>query len=174
MPVTGWVADQVTAFRNLAGYTVTGWVGTEMAFREVGPSGRPEFQDSSIPFLQVCPLYLEIGGGLRQICTYQNDDNWGLCIADHQSGPPDESQEEGSIYRTRHLAELPIGRVGGVRSALSESGDLIEVTLTLGRREVVLQAGEVYEGWDGGLSVIRPDESILVSVEPTSEPEPGA
>jgi hypothetical protein len=168
--VSRWVADQVAAFRKLAGSAVTGWSGIEMALREEGPSGLPQFEDPAIPFLQLHLLYAEFGSAVLRVGTYQNDDNWGLCIDSVQAIPSDQPAEENGIYRKRNLAELPRGLVEGVDPILDASGDLVEVTLRLARGTVVLRAGEVYEEWDGGLRVVSPDESILVSVGPVSVP----
>ncbi|WP_169972925.1 hypothetical protein [Tautonia rosea] len=160
-----WVADQVAAFRKLAGKAVARWVGVEMAIRERGPSGLPQFEDPVIPFLQLHTLYAEFGDAVLRVGTYQNDDTWGLCINGVRA-IPDWPAGEGSIFRMRELAELPLGLVEGVDSVLGASGDLIEVTLRLAAGSLVLWAGEVYEEPGGGLRVVHPDESVFVSVVP--------
>ena len=50
------------------------------------------------------------------IVTYQNDDVWGLCPCEDQ--PPLEltSPEPESIFRDRHLNELPVGEITAVKA----------------------------------------------------------
>ncbi|MEW4569841.1 hypothetical protein AB1L88_18405, partial [Tautonia sp. JC769] len=158
-----WVAGQVEAFRLLAGKAVARWVGVEMAIRERGPSGLPQFEDASIPFLQLLDLYAEFGDAVVRVGTYQNDDAWGLRL-DGVRTIPDWPTEEGSISRIRHLAELPAGLIMGVDSVLDASGDLVELTLRLAAGSLVIRAGEVYEEPGGEFCVVHPDESVLASV----------
>jgi hypothetical protein len=160
------VSDQLAAFREIAGNTVYGWVGVEMAIREEGPSGLPQFEDPAIPFLQFSLLYAEFENAVLRVGTYQNDDNWGLRCDREEAIPLDWSEEAGSIFRTRNLAELPRGLIEGIDPVLDSSGDLVEVTLRLALGTVVLRAGEVHEERGGGLRIVSPDESILVSVGP--------
>lgn len=168
---TGWSERQASAFRSLTGRAVVGWVGEEMALRENGPSGLPEFHDPTIPFLQICSLSIHTSEGLRRVTTYQHDHGWGLCI-DLTPLPQPMSYGEGSIYRSRALVELPRGVVSGV--AIERDGlAVVEVRLRFDRLVVILQAGEVYENEDGTLTVVRRDESILVSVEPRGSMDPG-
>lgn len=168
-----WVAEQTIGFRSLAGCVVTAWVGVEMALREVGSTGRPEFADSTIPFLQLTWFYAEVNGSIHRIATDQNDTNWGLCIEHGGLELPAEGQEERSIFRTRPILDLPLGLVTDITAALDRVGDLVEVTLTMRGHKIVLQAGEVYEDWDGSLSVNPPDESIPLTVAPDEELDKG-
>lgn len=161
-----WVADQVAVFHTLAGNAVTRWVGVEMALREGGPSGLPQFEDPTIPFLQLHLLYAESADAVLRVGTYQNDATWGLCIDSVQAIPNDWPAENGGIYRKRDLAELPRGLIKRVDPVLDASGDLVEVALRLALGTVVLRAGEVYEEGDGSLRVVSPDESVLVLVVP--------
>ena len=50
--------------------------------------------------------------------------------------------------------------------------DQVEIKLHVDQRQVVLQAGEVHENLDGQLTIVRPDESILVAVESAPPPFP--
>jgi hypothetical protein len=162
-----WVEDQVLGFRSLRGHSVARWVGNEMAVREVGPSGSPVFYDPTVPYLQICPLYLEFAaGGGRDIHTYQNlwPDGWGLCIDTVYGGAPAEFSEPGSSVRTRWLQELPVGLIKDVRVVQDSERDIIEVSLKVAGDYVTLWSGEVYEEADGTLRVVRPDESVLVAV----------
>lgn len=163
-----WIEEQVLAISDLRGRSIARWIGTEMAMREEGPGGIPLFHDPAIPYLQVCHLYLDfVEGGGRNILTYQNiwTDGWGLCIDVLYGGPPDEFSEEKSIFRTRDLKELPVGKIGIVRVSRDENGDIVEVSLEVEGAWVTLWSGEIYEESNGGLRVVRPDESILVAVQ---------
>ena len=161
-----WVEGHVLAFRGLAGHSVARWVGNEMAVRDKGPAGLPVFHDPAIPYLQVCPLYLEfVTGEACEIHTYQGaGDGWGLCIDRVYGDAPAEGCEEGSIFRTRVLDELPIGLIGDVRIVQDRGGDLVEVSLPVQGHCVTLWSGEIYEETDGALLIVRPDESVLVGV----------
>lgn len=162
-----WVEEQVLSFRSLCGHSVARWVGREMAVRDVGPLGTPLFRDPTVPYLQVCPLYVEfIGGGGREIHTYQNlyPDGWGLCLDDLYGGVPDEFSEPGSIFRTRTLPELPAGLIEDAGVVQGPNGDIIEVWMKAACVSIKLYSGEVYEENDGTLRAVRPDESILVVV----------
>ncbi len=162
-----WIESQVEAFRGLTGQSVACWVGREMAVREEGPSGAPQFEDPTVPHLQVCPLYLSfVGGGGRQILTYQND--WpgssGLCVDTLLGGLPDESWEPGSIFRTRALSELPTGLIQDVFVEQDSYGDIAEVCLKVAGDVITLWSGEVEEEPDGSLRIVRLEESVLIAV----------
>jgi hypothetical protein len=155
----------MASLRALGGCRVTRWFGIEMALRDAGPDGLPDWQDESVPFLQLSRLNLILADGTRAaIITYQNDDRFGLCRDD--TLPPFEflTSEPGSIFRERPLDELPPGEIRSV-SVLTSDGDIAEVRLDVDGREVLLWAGEVYEQADSTLRVVPMDESILVQVD---------
>ncbi len=160
----GWIEEQIETFRSLNGCTVAVWVGLEMAVREKGRTGLPEFTDPAIPFLQVSALSAEMADGARLIQTYQNDGSWGLCIEATRDGAVTIPYDKQSIFRTRVFSEIPIGRIDGMAIQRDAEGDIAEVSFTVDGEQVTLSAGEVYEVWDGNLRVVRPDESILVAV----------
>jgi hypothetical protein len=161
------VAERVLAFQSLSGRSVVRWVGNEMAIREEGPAGAPVFHDPSIPYLQVCPLYLELlEGGNREILTYQGvADDWGLCIDVHHGLLPDQDYETGSIFRTRPLDELPVGLIDEVLIVQDGKADIVEVCLDMEQARLTLRSGQVYNEPDG-LRVRWQDESVLVAVTP--------
>ena len=164
-----WVREQVASLQELRSRIVTAWSGDEMAVRVEGPTGGPQFHDPGIPFLQVGSLYLSFAdGGTRVILSHQNYAAHGgclcsLCIDVQYGGLPDENYEEGSIYRTRLLPELPVGEVESV-VVVEDRGNVTEVCLTIAGSRITLWSGEVYEEWDGSLRVERPDESVLIQV----------
>jgi hypothetical protein len=169
-----WIEEQVLAFRSMCGRSVARWVGHEMALWEVGPSGTPVFHDPAIPYLQVCPLYLEfVERGGRDIHTYPNDwtHSWGLCVDVLYGSPPDESSEVGSIFRTRTLGELPVGVIEDVRIVQVDRGDIAEVYLRVNGACVALWSGEIYEEANRSLRVVRPDECVLVAIA-SEQPQP--
>lgn len=133
-----WAEQQAEYFRRLNGCFVTGWVGQEMAIREQGLSGKPEFHDLEIPYLQVNPLYAVTMDGVHRISTYQNDVTWGLCVLEDCGDPPSESHEPGSIFLTRSMFELPPGRIEGVSLSFGDEGDIEEVIFSIGGKRITL------------------------------------
>ncbi len=160
-----WVEQQAESFRALRGCTVSGWIGVEMAVRDAGPGGLPQWRDDSVPLLQLGRLDLILSGGpVASIVTYQNDANWGLSLRDDLPPVQPDSPAPESIFRTRTLNELPAGEISAVAVLLDDSEDITEVRLGIGGHEVPLRAGEIYEHADR-LQVVTSDESILVQVD---------
>jgi hypothetical protein len=163
--VNDWVRQQATSLRDLTGRTVVRWLGSEMALREVGANGLPDWRDPTVPFLQLDRLDLILAdGSVARTTTYQNDCTWGICRDDTLPPLRFENHDPYSIFRDRSLDELPTGAVRSVAIAMN-SGDIAEVKLDVDGREVRLRAGEVYEQLDGSLLVNPDDESILVQVD---------
>ncbi len=78
-----WVDQQAAELRALTNCSVVRWQGIEMALRESGADGLPDWRDASVPFLQLCRLDLMLADGrATSIITYQNNDCWGLCQTD--------------------------------------------------------------------------------------------
>lgn len=159
-----WVENQVVALKSLAGLTVAHWHGIEMAIREVGADGLPQWRDDSVSFLQLYRLDLMLNDGTNvSILTYQNDDRFGLCRND-ESLPWTAADDPYSIFRPRSLEELPTGTIQDVSVAMNRD-DIAEVCLDIQGRRVQLWAGEIYEEVDGSLRVVFMDESVLVQVD---------
>lgn len=163
-----WIDQQATLLRALQGCNIRQWVGIEMAVREVGLDGRPQWYDDSIQALQLDRLDLVLSNDqVRSIVTYQNNTHWGLCRRDNL--PPSElrSSTPDNIYRERTLSELPLGVVDSVKLFFDENGDddISEVQLIINGHTVSIKAAEVYEQVDGSLKIVFSDESILVQVE---------
>ncbi|MEA2464311.1 MAG: hypothetical protein QOJ98_2058 [Acidobacteriota bacterium] len=158
---TEWVKDRVRDLHGLYGQTVMHWRAVEMAFREVGRDGLPQFQEA-VPVLQLSVIHVTFAANRKiAIQTYQDDDEWGLFYE-----IPDESilldLEEG-IFRSRDLHELPRGLITDVQIHLNDRGNISRVTLSVGNTTtILLVAGEAYEQTDGTLRFARDDESILV------------
>ena len=163
-----WINQQATLLRALQGCDIRQWIGIEMAVREVGLDGMPQWYDNSIQALQLDRLDLVLSNGqVPSIVTYQNDTHWGLWRRDNL--PPSElpSSASDSIYRERTSNELPLGVVLSVEVLFNENGDgdISEVQLNINGLTVSLKAAEVHEQVDGLLKIIIDDESILVQVD---------
>ena len=161
-----WVREQVALFEALRGEVVVGWAGTEMAIRDAGPSGEPQFGESEIPFLQLRSLYLAFeSGGTRVIRLEQTDNSWRHHV--HRRGIwriARRRLRRRGIYWTRTLTELPTGRIESVNVGTDDEGNIAEMSLLMGNNRIIITSGEVYEELDGSLRVVRPDESVLVHV----------
>jgi hypothetical protein len=164
--MSDWINTNTAKLKGLQGSSVERWFCAEMALRETGADGLPQWNDESVPYLQLGRLDLQLSNGkLSSIITYQNDDQFGLCYSEEL--PPLElgSTEAGSIFRNRELEELPIGKVDSVSVSFDRSGDISDVEMQIGEHRVSLKAGEFYEQWDGSLELLTMDESILVQVD---------
>ncbi|MFI5932868.1 hypothetical protein [Actinoplanes sp. NPDC051494] len=159
-----WLAERVREFGDLRGRRVEAWTGVEMALREdVG--GRPQFEDPSVPFLQLLSLSARFADGSSlDVGTYQDDNAWGLWP--RPASGRDRARWEG-IFRWRELPELPTGAIDDV--VVTEDEDqLAEVLLRVRGRPLLMLAGEVYEQMDGRLTFARLDESVLVFTDPAA------
>jgi hypothetical protein len=156
-----WVEKQVRTAQSLVGRYVESWSGVEMAFREVGASGHPDFDKSAAPCLQLFFLAAQLDDqSTLAISTYQNDNEFGLSI-DANRDISDAARNWDGIYRFRQLA-LPLGRIESFGWQLSHSGDLTEVLFDVSGSPLWMIAGETHETWAGELEFHRFDESVLV------------
>ncbi|MBB3100384.1 hypothetical protein FHR83_008106 [Actinoplanes campanulatus] len=169
MTQLGWTAERVREFAQLRGQQIKSWAGVEMALREEGPGGVPQFDDPVVPCLQLDPLVaLFDDGGFVTVGTYESDTACGLWLrraaTDQSSNWEDETD---GIYRTRALPELPTGIIDDV-SAFLDDGVLAEVVLQIQGRPLLLMAGELRESMQGSLVFTRRDESVLVFTDPST------
>jgi hypothetical protein len=163
-----WISQQVALLKGLEGCVIQEWSGIEMAVREVGPEGVPQWYDDAVPVLQLVRLDLRLPNGhVASIATYQNDIHWGLRRRDNPSPSLLLSRTQDSIYRERLIDELPTGIIKSVEVVLDASaeGDISNVNLQVGGHTVSLRAAEVDERCDGSLIIVSPDESVLVQVD---------
>ena len=60
--VNSSVRTQIDRLQGLKGERVLDWSGTEMAIREEGHDGEPQFEDEAVRFLQCMVLQLQLAG----------------------------------------------------------------------------------------------------------------
>lgn len=131
-----------------------------------GEDGEPAvFEDPAFPCVQFLRLEALLAtGSTCGLSTYQNDANWGLC---HDIDEPLRSKGWDGIFRYIEDPDLPTGPIGEVTVWLADSGDVAEVLLEIGGRDLLLVAGEVYEDdLDRPLYLGWLDESVLAFASP--------
>jgi len=144
---------------------VAGYIATEMALRESGASGAPQFEDPEVPFLQLVVLHLLLPGeSVVEIATHQDDDEFGLWS--RSARRPLLSGADG-IYRTRRLDGLPVGQIRHIDTRCSARGNIRAVHLRFDNGEIVLVAGEAVEEAEGRLRFCLDDESVLLFKRPS-------
>jgi hypothetical protein len=167
MALSGWTVERVREFEQLVGQRIDSWTGVEMALREETAAGGPQFEDPTVPCLQLNVLgALFQDGTFMNIGTYQNDSVWGLCLRRAATDPSAALADRDRIYRRRILSELPTGEVDGVATFLAEDV-LAEVVLKIQDRPLLLMAGELAESLQGRLTFVRYDESVLAFTDPS-------
>lgn len=160
-----WIQKQVEALRVLSGCVVVKWFCNEMAVREVGSDGQPQWYDETVPFLQLGRIdVVQLSDKPALLTTYQNHDTWGIYRSDGLASLMPNEPESGVIFRNREVNELPSGEIKSVDIQLTDC-DIAALCLYIGRHEVTLRAGEVYEEHGGTLRIVEMDESILVQVD---------
>ncbi len=152
-----WTEKQIGIIRGLKGRSVVGFVATEIAFRggDGADDGPPQFEDRSLPFMQVCPLYLNLDSDQTfRFITYQDDEFWGICFESQLNAwePELDAGSSDSLFRTRKLDGFPTGQVQSVEVHLDDDGQIAEVLLNISGDPILLVAGEVHERQDGMLS----------------------
>ncbi len=169
----GWIMERVREFGQLRGQQITAWTGVEMALREEGAAGGPQFEDPAVPCLQLLALRAALGDGtFATVGTYQDDSAWGLWLRRAAGGDSVDWAGTAETYRVRTLSELPTGEVDGVSTFLAEEvlaeEVLAEVVLHIRGRPLLLMAGEVYESAQERMVFTRCDESVLVFTDPAA------
>src|SRR5262245_56071288 len=98
--MNAWVQEQIASFHRLQGQAVVQWIGIEMALRDAGADGLRQWEDESVPMLQLSRVDLLLkGGGIARIVTYQNDDRWGLSRRDELPPVSPRRPAPTSIFR---------------------------------------------------------------------------
>lgn len=155
------VRGQRKAAESLFGATVNAWHGIEMAIRDKGPNGQPQFEAEEVQCLQLWRLDLELADTtIVTVSTYQNGDLWGLQF-DQQAEIA--GFESDGIFRYRMLGELPLGEIEAVTVCRAVPRlDVAEVVVEIAGQEVTLLAGEIEETWSDRLVFRWMDESVLI------------
>jgi len=161
-------AKAMRDFNILIGRNVIRWVGIEMALSEGSESVPVIWQHPSIPYAQFDPLdaFLDDGSAFR-FCSQMDDgsDWFGVYSPSHvEKYLSVKPYEAGSIFRTREVAELPVGSITGVETKTDDSANVLELFLVIGGSKIRIVSGEVYETNDGSFKIGFIDESLLVQV----------
>lgn len=155
-----WVDLRERELRSLAGHHLLEWRGLRMALREVGPDGRPQFDDPEVPFLQFDSLFLMVASnGWMQVASYQDDYDCGLFARRLAEAP---SLTEDGIFRPDDLGFAPLGMIERVSTARSTCGNIDSLEFLIDGALVTLVAAEAHELGDGSLAMVRGDESIFL------------
>ena len=76
-----WYSQRAAELPDLQGDIVTRAIAKEMAFHGGEGDGPPCFAAPELPFLQVCPLHLEMQTHpMVKLLAYQNDDTRGIYL----------------------------------------------------------------------------------------------
>ena len=157
-----WTQERVCEFQDLNGLILTRWRGIELALRESGPNGVPQFRDPKVPFLQLLVLYLDFEGErTRQIEAYQDDDQWGLFLGSGSF----ESFESIEGYRAVSLPTYPTGPVSQVEITPSSLGTIQRVAFSIGGTPTLVVAGETEEH-DTGYEFRLSGSEVLLFADP--------
>lgn len=157
-------------FEALAGRIVAGWVGIEMAIRDEDADGAPQFHDPLVPVLQLSLLQVDFVDGPSWTLApdFVVDDVWGLHVRAEEPIESSRLTRAEGTYRARRLDELPVGEVHGVEVVVGEAGEIAEVRVRIGGRDLLLMAGEIEETWTERLRYVRGDLSVLVFTDPAA------
>jgi hypothetical protein len=154
------------AFRALIGLSVVGWIGIEMAVRDEGEDGCPQWYDPGIPALQVGRLDILVAEGtVVNIVTVMIGTCWGLARTDGLPPLYPAPAVGKSIYRDRMLSELPVGVIQAAEVAVEEDDTIHSVYLSVAGHTIHLRAAEVQEELDHTLRIVDCDESVLIQVD---------
>jgi hypothetical protein len=162
-----WIQDQIKILKSYEGSRVERAMIYEMAMTD-DESGAPIFRHPSFPFIQAYVVYLWLDNGkITKIHTYQNDCEWELHSTTlENTWELNVKQEDDSIFRLSECDDFPVGIIELVSIRLNEQGDISGVKFVIGGHEILLTSGEVYQNFNGSISVKNDDESVLVFLNP--------
>ena len=154
---------------KLNGHSITRWVGTEMALSDGDAENGPVlWEHSTVPYLQLISIDLQLSDGSVFRMDSQSDDGsgyYGLCLSDRDVIDTPSIAESGTIFRTRHLTELPIGVATVVVSEVDGPNAILRIEIVIDGHTISFWAAEVYERDGGKFDIVGRDESILVQVD---------
>jgi hypothetical protein len=163
------VAETCQRLSSLRGASVKRAKIVEMAIAEKDDAGSPIFRHAGLPFIQAISIELELADG-RYACfgNYQNDSDFPISldisrstsIEDHWNAA--EREGEPSIYRFVTDPEFIEGDIVAAEARLDKAGNIFEVELGIGDRQVLLHAGEVIEHGELRVAACDMGGSILL------------
>ena len=144
------------------------WIGVEMAFSEGTESTPVIWEHPSIPFMQFDRLeaILDNGNVVNLLSRIDDGSNWfGIYARSLTSSLLRlEPYEDGSIFRTRFVSEIPAGKVSSIKVKLDDAGNVLEFSLCIGSSTIRIVSGEVYDNEDGSYWISQVDETLLVQI----------
>lgn len=153
---------------RLEGREVHQWVGVEMALSEGTDGGPVIWRHPTIPYLQFDRLDAVFDDGEACSILSRLDDGSDYFGVYSPTGTREclslEPYQPGSIFRTRMLAELPVGKVSDLKAKTDESGNVLELSIGIAGSTVRIVSGEIYETWSDAYKIELIDESLLVQV----------
>jgi hypothetical protein len=155
-------------FNVLLNQNIVRWVGVEEAFSEGTESGSVIWEHSSVPFMQFDRLdaFLDDGNVMTLVSQFDDGSGWfGIHTwnkAENFLKP--EPYESGSIFRTRDVPEIATGKVSNTKEKLDDSGNVLELSLSVGNSIIRIVSGEVYERGDGSYWITQFDECLLIQI----------
>lgn len=154
---------------SLEGRHIVRWVALEMALSEhcsTQPGVR--WYDQRVLYRQFVSVDMEMADGSVCRLLSREDESCGdhdLYLLERDAIELPALPENGSIYRTRELSELPTG-MATFRPVERDSQDaIVRAELLIGGHVVLFWSAEVYERDDGCLDIVDRDESILVQLD---------
>lgn len=159
-----WLIEQNRCWRELAGATVTRWVGLDS---NTGTDEELIFLEPDAPFQQLGALRIERGAAVPlDFGIYQGLEAFGLSMNVSDGAP----QYKPDWYRESDLSRLPIGKVERVEVRLDDRGeerDVMEALLVVAGEPVLIAAAEAYPRW-GPPQYAWGDESFFVFSDPSA------
>ena len=143
---------------KLDGLSIARWVGTEMALAGGAEEDDPVlWEHSSVPYLQLISVDIQLSdGSVYRMYSNSNDGSgyYGLYLMSRDTIDTPASPENGSIYRTRDLVELPIGQATVAIKEVHGPDAALRVEIAVSGHSVSFWAAEVYERGEGQFDIL--------------------
>lgn len=161
--------DQGAALTDLNGRSIARWVALEMALSEGADGHGPVlWEHESIPYFQLVSIDIQMVDGAKYRMLSQSDDGtgyYGLYLVSIETLDAPTAYEEGSIFRTRELKELPLGLVTAIAAPVDGPDAGLRADIDIGAQTVSCWAAEVYEEGEGTFRIVGGDECILLQLD---------
>ena len=152
----------------LQNQNIVSWTGVEMALSEGTESSPVVWKHLSVPFMQFDRLEVLLDNGNLVNLLSQHDDGSGWFGIHARSLAEShlkiEPYDDGSIFRTRCVSEIPTGKVSNTKAKLDDSGNVLEFSICIESSVIRIVSGEVYERENGSYWITYVDESLLVQI----------